>query len=373
MKRLAFVAWIFLAFVVAGCATPQTVGPAVSDAATAAEQQKQLELVVRAQFDAAQKVYAVADSLLLAGAPLCKDNTVPKLGLRFGQVGMAPGYADMLRREFGLTDAVTVLAVARNSPAAKAGLQRGDAVVSANGTAIAESPEGFAAFSEVIKANPGSAVALEVRRGKTTLKRSIAPAPACNYEIVVSSDQAINAGADGSKVVINRGLVEYVTRDEELAVVIGHEIAHNIMGHAGAKRQNMAAGAVGGIILDIGLAVLGVNTGGAFTKLGMEAGRAAYSKDFEREADYVGTYLVGLAGYDIEQAPNVWRRMAVSNPRGIAFANTHPTSAERFVAMEATVKEIIDKRARREALVPNLKPSPSAPASSPVDAGNALK
>jgi len=54
----------------------------------------------------------------------------------------------------------------------------------------------------------------------------------------------------------------------------------------------------------------------------------AFSQDFEAEADYVGLYHAARAGYDIENAPYIWRRFAASDPRGIdAVGGSHP--AER--------------------------------------------
>jgi predicted Zn-dependent protease len=117
---------------------------------------------------------------------------------------------------------------------------------------------------------------------------------------------------------------------------------------------------VGGAVVDVAFAVLGVNTGGAFTKVGIESGKAAFSVGFETEADYVGLYIVALAGYNFAEAPNLWRRMAVLNPASIDHSKSHPSAPERFVALEGGVKEIQEKKARKQPLRPNFKPKPES-------------
>ena len=98
-----------------------------------------------------------------------------------------------------------------------------------------------------------------------------------------------------------------------------------------------------------------MNTQGGFTKQGMEAGATVFSQDFEREADYVGVYLLARAGRSTAKAPNFWRRMAQEDPHSIKFASTHPTSAERFVRLEQASHEIEQKLARGEDLRPEMR------------------
>ena len=94
--------------------------------------------------------------------------------------------------------------------------------------------------------------------------------------------------------------------------------------------------AAGGLLLDLLVAGLGVNTQGAFTK----AAASAYSQGFEAEADHVGLYIMALAGYEIDDAPNFWRRMAIEHPTGIGYGGLHPTTPERFLGLERGIAEI---------------------------------
>ena len=55
--------------------------------------------------------------------------------------------------------------------------------------------------------------------------------------------------------------------------------------------------------------------------------RLLRAEDFEREADYVGFYIMALDGWPIDSAPDLWRRMAAESPGSITFASSHPTTA----------------------------------------------
>ena len=128
------------------------------------------------------------------------------------------------------------------------------------------------------------------------------------------------------------------------------------MGHVDAKRTNSIGGTVLGAAADIAIGIFtGVDTGGVLTQAGSVAGAIVHSKAFEREADYVGMYYMARAGYDISNVENFWRRMAIEGNSAVMKANlTHPTSPERFVSIEKTKNEIIEKRNNNIALRPNL-------------------
>ena len=91
------------------------------------------------------------------------------------------------------------------------------------------------------------------------------------------------------------------------------------------------------------------------TELGTRLGGLAFSKDLEREADYMSLYMLERAGIDSSGAPAFWRRMAVEHSGSIRFARSHPTTAERFVSLEATHREIRAKRRAGRPLIPNRR------------------
>ena len=94
---------------------------------------------------------------------------------------------------------------------------------------------------------------------------------------------------------------------------------------------------------------------------GRSAGGRAFSQDFEKEADYMGVYLAVRAGYDVSNAADFWRRMAIEHPGSVKqnYLSTHPSTPERSVGIERTVREIERKRSRGLALVPRRKDVPA--------------
>ena len=87
----------------------------------------------------------------------------------------------------------------------------------------------------------------------------------------------------------------------------------------------------------------------------MAMGAEAHSQDFEREADYVGMYILARANLPLATGPNVWRHMAQIDPASIGYASSHPTTAERFVRLGEAINEIERKRRMNLELLPEMK------------------
>lgn len=172
---------------------------------------------------------------------------------------------------------------------------------------------------------------------------------ACKMKMGVAVNHIVNAYADGSSINLFTGMMDFARTDDELALVFAHELAHNSMGHLDAKRGNAVAGAVVGGILSV---LTGVN----MTQLGADVGGAAFSQDFESEADYVGLYVMARAGYSIDVAPDFWARMGEAQPGAITHASSHPSTADRAVQLRKTIEEIEVKRLSGVDLMPNLAP-----------------
>ncbi len=176
----------------------------------------------------------------------------------------------------------------------------------------------------------------------------------CYYYFDIKQEDVPNAYADGENVVVTSGMMRFLEGDDELAVIIGHELAHNFMDHLNANNTNRMAGALVGLLLDAAAASQGINTQGGFTQSGADMGHLTYSAEFESEADYIGLYIAARAGYNVKRAPGLWRRMSIENPDAIYNAQTHPSNASRYVALNKTIEEIEYKRKNRVALLPDM-------------------
>lgn len=155
----------------------------------------------------------------------------------------------------------------------------------------------------------------------------------CNFRIVVDDRPGRPANAfqsvdqQGRPVLaFNLALIAEVRNSDELAFVMGHEAAHHIAGHLDRQRNNAMAGA----ILLGGLAAMTGASQGAVqnaTDLGAGLGSRTYSKDYELEADALGTIITRRAGFDPMRGAAFFTQIADPGDR---FLGTHPPNAQRI-------------------------------------------
>jgi hypothetical protein len=257
-------------------------------------------------------------------------------------------FEEVAARYFGTGEGVFIRYVHPALPAARAGLKRGDRVLTVDGRHV----EDLHAWEvmELIRNREGRTFRLEVVREWRRLNVEINGVSACRYTLKMVNHDSVNAFADGRNVGITTGMMRFIENDEELSIVAAHEISHNALGHIEKRQGNILLGTLVDILI---AGTTGVDTGGTFGQIGL----LAYSQSFESEADYAGLYIAARAGYDISGAANIWRRMAVEHPGAIKenYLGTHPSSPRRFLLIEQTIKEIGDKRMRGAPLVPEKK------------------
>jgi membrane-associated protease RseP (regulator of RpoE activity) len=352
---------LFVPIALFGCAAPQTRVPTVNHASMQKETRKQREMVVEDYVQSYRRLQGVASRIVVSGNELCGDKVAPYYGLTaWTQEDFGREWREVAEASFGVGAAPSIASVAPGSVADQAGMKEGDEVRSINGWTPPAGKDAITRLNEKLAAEGKFGVPVEfvVQRGTEELRLSMLPEQACDFSVHLSPDDVKNAYADGHKVVIYKGMMEFFRSDEEIALVVSHELAHNAMKHIDAKKTNATIGGLVGLLLDVAAAAGGVNTNGDFTRLGANLGAGVYSVDFEKEADYVGLYFMSQAGYDITDAPNFWRRMATTNSRAITMKSSHPTTPERFVGLETTVAEIRQKIEQGDPLKPELKAQP---------------
>lgn len=164
---------------------------------------------------------------------------------------------------------------------------------------------------------------------------------ACAFRIGLQRSNEINAFASGRDVVgVTSGMMQVVRNDAELAAVIGHEFGHHLARHIERAGTRTQVGALAGALLG---GYLGGDAGArAGAQFGGGAARLVYSQEEEREADYLAAFMVTRAGYDLEQAGQIWVRLAQSagGTEQPSLLRTHPTGPERLAAWQRTVAEI---------------------------------
>lgn len=356
------------------CAAPMTQQGAVSRLDIQNEALKQQQLVIESSIASNTRAQKIALPLLEAARPLCGDHVAGRTGIQFASVSMYDRDWRTAARMAGMTDSVSVIAVIPGSAAEHAGIRKGDLVVSAFDQPIGFGERGFRELSSRMVSSftakplstkerspdgatfvmPATSMPITVRRDTSTVTVAVPVDTVCNYQVQVVRDDAVNAFADGKTVYLTSAMMRFAS-DSELSTVISHELGHNVMKHMDAKKKNALFASLFGAVLDGVMASQGVNTGGRYTNEMAALGAQTFSQDFEREADYVGMYILAWAHEDYAHAADLWRHMATESPGSIKFASSHPTSAERFVRLEQTTAEIDAKKAAGVALMPEMK------------------
>lgn len=166
------------------------------------------------------------------------------------------------------------------------------------------------------------------------------------WEFNLVKDKEVNAFCmPGGKIVVYTGLMELVSSDDELAVVLGHEVAHAVAKHANERMSqqllaNAGAAAVGYATQERSAAVQAAAAG--VYGLGAQVGALLpFSRKHESEADYMGLALMTMAGYDPSTASQFWRKMAAKGgSKPPELLSTHPSDSTRIAALEKALPEI---------------------------------
>ena len=163
--------------------------------------------------------------------------------------------------------------------------------------------------------------------------RARAPRLNCDFRIVVDDrpGQPVNAyqtiDRNGQPILaFTLAMIAEVRNPDELAFVMGHEAAHHIAGHIPRQQQNAATGA----ILLGGLAAMSGASQGAVdqaVQLGAGVGARSYSKNFELEADALGTVITHRSGYNPVRGAEFFTQ--IPDP-GNRFLGTHPPNTQRL-------------------------------------------
>jgi predicted Zn-dependent protease len=160
---------------------------------------------------------------------------------------------------------------------------------------------------------------------------------------VIDEPKTVNAWCmAGGRMAIYTGLILKVDpTDDELAQVMGHEIAHALANHT-AERMSVAMASQAGVLA---AGILSDNPGQAMAMAAVAAKVAVdlpNSRTAETEADRIGIELAAKAGYDPRAAVTLWQKMAkVGGNSPPAFLSTHPSDAQRQQRLAALVQQMM--------------------------------
>lgn len=258
------------------------------------------------------RVASLAHRLATGARALC-PHPVSQSGLALHFLtDYAPAARPAWLRAYPLDRGPGILAVVEGSPADRAGLRAGDVLLRLNGAPF-PLPEGIddepraevrraATFQIALwleRALAAGEIELELVRGGETSKVRLGAEPGCPLRARIARSEEVNAFADAEQVILTSAIVQAISEDGELAVVMAHELAHILLGHADHGRR---------------------------------------SRDMERAADRLAVDLLAEAGFDPAEGIGLWHRLAAEQ-RGPRLFSSHPAPRERLRSWAGAVAD----------------------------------
>jgi len=165
------------------------------------------------------------------------------------------------------------------------------------------------------------------------------------WEFNLVKDDQVNAFCmPGGKIVVYEGLLKLVSSDDELAVVVGHEVAHAVAKHSNERMSQQLMTQYGAQILTQALSNKSAaiqKAGSTIYGLGAQYGLTLpFSRKHESEADYMGLIFRTMAGYDPNVAITFWQKMSAGGASVPEFMSTHPSDATRIKDIQKILPEL---------------------------------
>jgi predicted Zn-dependent protease len=162
---------------------------------------------------------------------------------------------------------------------------------------------------------------------------------------LISDDKTLNAYClPGGKVAVYSGILKLASNDDELAVVLSHEIAHALAEHGNERMSEQLVLQFGGMVLDKVFEKNPAQTRQVFQSvygIGTSVGVALpHSREQESEADKIGLILLIQAGYNPDSAISFWDKMKASGgSKPPEFLSTHPADERRAADLKAFIPQ----------------------------------
>src|SRR5512135_20778 len=170
-------------------------------------------------------------------------------------------------------------------------------------------------------------------------------APGWNWEVHVITSDELNAFCmPGGKIMFYSGLINKLhLSDDEIAIVLGHEISHALREHS---REQVSQAIAAQTAIDVGAALLGLDSGSTnLATIGYENFvQTKFSRTDESEADRMGLELAARAGYDPRAGVTLWQKMIQASKGGgqaPEFLSTHPAEANRIREIESLLPTVM--------------------------------
>jgi hypothetical protein len=321
-------------------ATPPNAAPQKLSSSTA---EREFDALLARQ----DRVYQLIAPLIAKNAVLCKTAARPLLGFTAKNtysfpVELRPAAVSRLK----LGDALQVMQVLDGSGAMRAGIRRGDVLQSIQAQALPRGPQAETDAAKLLGPLMKNVTELDVSllRNGAPLTLKVALTTACAFTVDIGNAPQVNAYSDGRRIMVTSGMLDSLS-DQELAVILAREIAHNVQQHAQAMQMRATLAAVIDALLP---------PKPDLSSFAGSAGLKAMDEKLDQEADRLALYMLARAGLNPAMAIDTLEQLAQRYPATVSNSYTaiHPWTSERAALMRNTLTEIRQKQATKKALVP---------------------
>jgi hypothetical protein len=291
------------------------------------------------------RLYAVASPLLLKNAAICKNKTRLTSGIvSRTKYSYSDEFAEAAEQELGLSDRLQVMNVMSGSGADKSGIRRGDALlaVGANRIPVGAIAEREAARLMAAEMKGRGSVRLTLSREGREYVADMALTRVCDVDVELGNADHVNAYSDGKRSLITAGMLDYVRSDDELAIVIAKEIAHNIVAQTARPHMVDAIDS----LRNFGLSAMPFHS---LMKI------RPYTAVRDATADKYSIYLLARTGHDIDKVLPFWKQLAARFPatQPDSYTALHPSTAYRLSVISAVTKVVKHNRQHGWPLIPH--------------------
>ena len=294
------------------------------------------------------RLYRVAAPLMVKNAPLCRALARPLLGFTAKNLYSFPAeLAPAVKSALKLDDRLRVMQVLDGSGAMRAGIRPGDILQSVQNQPL---PRGAQAENEAARLlapllKNAIDISVLVLRQDQPIKFTIPLTSACAFSMEIGHAPQVNAFADGRRILITTGLLDFLSTDEELAVILAREIAHNVLQHAASQQVTATVASVIDALLPLKPETAALTGRGGLRPM---------SGKVDREADRLSMYLLARAGYDPAATERTIDKVARAYPapQNNTYTALHPWTPERRQSIQTTLSEIRQKQTSKNPLLP---------------------
>ncbi len=254
------------------------------------------------------RLQRISQRLRVAGRDVCVGAVAPVLRAAVQDISALPdALGDVARDRYGTDEGLVVLESFEAAPEGTDGLRSGDIIVALGGRATDAIPD--------LNRSLGSPVRIDLRRGGEPLTIEMDLAQGCRFPALLMRQDYVNAFADGEATRATTALMREFKDDTLLAMIIGHEMAHNLLGDVRARK-------------------------------GISGPRR------ESRADHVGIYLAVLGGFEVPESFDLYIQLQSDLDLIEKRNRSHPATVTRAARYRKTVQQIQEKREAGEPLLP---------------------